>query len=157
MNLMRDAVLTERPNFMNLWLSSVHISDELGSVFIPTTRIRMPTDGSNWLLPGHCIGEVTADRVSSTGSEQNYNTKTDFETRRENQDFGRQNNYMSQPPSDSTPLGTNTTNRTTSPNDLIPVGTKTPEPTPLTRPTGFSEKNGKAHVPGDLYPDPSSS
>ena len=39
MNLTRDAVLTESPNFVNLGLSSVHTSDELGSVFIPATRI----------------------------------------------------------------------------------------------------------------------
>ena len=70
-----------------------------------------------------------------TRSEQNYNAKTDFETRRENQDFGRQNNSMSRPPLESTPLGTNTNNRSTSPIDLIPVGTKMPDPTPLTPPT----------------------
>ena len=60
---------------------------------------------------------------------------------------------MSQPTLDSTPLGTNTTNGTTSPIDSIPVK-KTPEPTPLTRPTELSEQNGKAHVPGEPYPDP---
>ena len=71
---------------------------------------------------------------------------------------------MSRPPLDSTHFGTNTTNGTTSPIDLIPVRTKTPEPTPQTRPidsstplTDSSEQNGKAHVPGDQDPDPSSS
>ena len=135
MNLARDAVLTEISNFVNMGISSVHTSDELGSVFIPTTGIRRPTDGFKWLLPSHCIGEVTADIVSSTGSEQNYNAKTDFENRRENQDFGRQNNSMSRPHLDLTPLGTNSTNETTSPIDSIPVGAKTPEPAPLTLPT----------------------
>ena len=43
-------------------------------------------------------------------SEHNYSSKNDFETRRENQDFERQNISMSQPPLDSTPFGTNTTN-----------------------------------------------
>ena len=56
---------------------------------------------------------------------------------------------------DSTPIGTKTTNGTTSPIELIPVGTKTLEPTPLTRPTELPEQNGKAHVPYDPYPDPS--
>ena len=137
MNLTRDAVLTESLNFMNLGLLSVHTSDELGSVFIPTTIIVRNIDGSNWLLPGHSIGEVTADRVSRTRSEQNYNAKTDFETRRENQDFGRQNNSMSQPPLESTHVGKNTNNGKTSPIESIPVRTKMPEPTPLTPPTYF--------------------
>ena len=70
MNLTCDAVLTEIPNFVNLGLSSAHTSDKLGSVSIPTTRIGRPTDGSNWLPPGHIIGEVTADRVRRTRSEQ---------------------------------------------------------------------------------------
>ena len=56
MKLALDTVLTKSPNFMNPGLSSVHTSDELGSVFIPTTRIGIPTDGSNWLLTDHCIG-----------------------------------------------------------------------------------------------------
>ena len=157
MNLTRDTILTESPNFVNMGLSSVHISDELGSIFILNTRVRRQTYGSNLILTVHRIGEVTADRVSRTGSEKKYKPKSDFETRRENQDFGHQNNSMSRPPLDLTPLGTNTTNRTTSPIELIPVGTKLPEPTSLTPPTEFSEQIGKGHVPGDPYQDPSSS
>ena len=83
---------------MNLRLSFVHTSDELGYVFIPATRIGRPMDGSRWLPPGHRSGGVTTDRVSRAGSGKNYNAKTDFETRRGNQDFGHQNNSMSQPP-----------------------------------------------------------
>ena len=64
---------------------------------------------------------------------------------------------MSQPPLESTPLGTNTNNGITSPIESIPVGKKMPEPTPLTQPTGLPEQNGKAHVPEDPDPDPSSS
>ena len=78
------------------------------------------------------------------------------------QDFGRQNDSMNRPPLDSNPLGTNTTNGTTSPRDSIPVGAKSPEPTPLTLtmdsptlPTDFPDQNGKVHVPGDPDPDPS--
>ena len=62
-----------------------------------------------------------------------------------NQDVGRQNNSMSQPHLDSTPLGMNTdngtphgtnmNNRKTSSIDLIPVITKFPDPTPLILPT----------------------
>ena len=155
-NLTCDTVLTKIPNFVNPGISSVHASDELGSVFIPTTRIRRPTYGSNWILTGHSIGEVIADRVNRTGSDQNYNAKTDFETRRKNQNFGRQNNSMNWPHLDSTPLDTNTANRTISTIDSIPVRTKTPEPMSLTQPMEFSEQNIKAHVPGDPDPDPSS-
>ena len=115
-------------------------------------------------MPGNIIGEVTSDRVIRTRSEQNYSAKTDFETRRENKDFGRQNNSMSQPPLDSTPLGTNNNNGKTSPIESIPVRTKTTEPMQMTPPTDFTtlptdfqSKNGKAHVPGDPSPDPSSS
>ena len=57
-------------------------------------------------------------------SEHNYSSKNDFETRRENQDFERQNISMSQPPLDSTPFGTNTTNVKKSPIESIPVRTK---------------------------------
>ena len=124
MNFGSDTVLIESPNFVNLGLAYVHTSDELGYVVIPTTRIGTPMDGSKWLPTSHCIGEVTADRVSRTGSEQDYNAKTDFETRRENQDFERQNNSMTRPTLDSTPLGTSTTTGTKSHIDLIPVGTK---------------------------------
>ena len=73
------------------------------------------------------------------------------------QDFGRQNDPMSRPNLDSTPLGTNKTNVTTSSIESIPVGTKTPEPMPLTRPTEFPEQNGKWYVPGEPDTDPSSS
>ena len=79
---MCDAVLTKIPNFVNLGLLSVHTSDELGSFFVPTSRIRTPTDGSKWILPGHPIGRITVDRVIRTESEQDYNARTDFETRR---------------------------------------------------------------------------
>ena len=75
----------------------------------------------------------------------------------EDQDFGRQNDPMSRPTLDSTPLGTKTTNGTTSPIDSIQVGTKTPDPTPLTRPTEFPYQNIKLHVPQDPDLDPSSS
>ena len=147
---------------MNLGLLSVHKSDELESFSIPTTRNRMLTYGSNWLLPGHLIGEVTAARTSRKRSEQNYSPKTDCENRRENQYFERQNISMIRPPLESTPFGTNTTNRPTSPIDSITIRTKTPEPTPRTRTTNsptlpkyLPYQNGKAHILGDLDPDPS--
>ena len=96
--------------------------------------------------------------------KQNYSSKTNFETRRKNQYFERQNKSTSRPSLDLNPFGANMTNRTTSPIDSITVATKTPEPTPLARPmnsqtlpTDLPEQNGKVHVPGDPDPDPSSS
>ena len=90
MNLTHDAVLTKSPNFVNLGLSSVHTSDELRSVFVPTTIIGNPTDGYNWLPPGYIVGKVTADRMIRTMSEKNYTAKNYYETRKENTYFGRQ-------------------------------------------------------------------
>ena len=120
---------------MDFGLSSVNTTDELGSVFFPTTIIRRPTDGSNWLLPVQDISEAAADRVSGTKAKNHYNFKSEFKTRIDKmvyQYFGRQNDPMSQSTLDSTPLGMNTTNVKMSPIESIPVGTKTPEPTPLT-------------------------
>ena len=77
-----DTLFKESPNLVNLGLKSICTSNELVSVFIPTTRIGMPTDGPNWIPTRYIIGEVTADRVNRKGSEQDYIAKTDFETRR---------------------------------------------------------------------------
>ena len=159
MNFRSDTVLSEIPNFMNFRLLSVNTTYELWFIFVPTTIVGRLMDGSNWLLPGHDINEATADGVSKTKAKNNYNFKSEFETRREkivNEYFGRQNDPMSRPTLDSTPLGKNMTKGKTSPIDSSPVGTKTPESMPLTRPTELSEQNGKAHVPGDPDPYPSS-
>ena len=140
MNFGSDTILSKSPNFMHFGLPYVNTTDELRYFFIPITRSVSPTDGSNWLLSSHDISEATADRVSGTKAKNQYNFKIEFETRREkmeDQDFGRKNNCMSRPTLDSTPLGTNTTNGTTSHIDLIPARTKTPEPTPLALPTNL--------------------
>ena len=94
--------------------------------------------------------------MSATRSEQDYSYNIGFQIWRENQDFGRQNISMSQPPLESTPIGTNTTNRTTSKLESIPIGTKNPDPTQHTQPTESSMRQGKAHVPEKLESDPSS-
>ena len=141
---------------MNFGLSSVNTTDELGSVFVSTTRVGSPTDGSNCIPPGNDISEATADRVIKTNAKNHYNFKSEFETRRDkmvDQYFGCQNDHMSRPTFYSTPIGTNTTNGTTSSIDSIPVKTKTPEPTPeptpMTQPKELTDRNGKAHTTGD--------
>ena len=151
-----NAVKTEAPDFILLGVLVVNALDELRSFSTPTTIFKRPTDESNWSAPGHVFGEVTEVGMSWTRSEQNYSYKNDFETRRENQDFGPQNISMSRPPLDSTHFGTNTTNRKTSPIDLIPARTKPPDPMPLTRPTDSptqpmesSKQKVKSHVPAD--------
>ena len=119
-----DTVLSKSPNFINFRLSSANTTDELGSVFVPNTILGRQTNGSNWIPPWHYISEYTTDRVSKMKAKNHYNFKIDFETRREIQDFGRQNDPMSWPTLDSTPLGTNTTNRKMSHIDLMPVRKK---------------------------------
>ena len=95
-------------------------------------------DGSHCSAPDHVFGEATAVGMIWKWLERDYKYKTDFQHWRENQDFGRQNISMSQPPLDSTPISMNTTNRTTTPINSIPIKTKTPDPTPRTRPTESS-------------------
>ena len=132
MNFRSDTVLYESPNFMDFELLSVNTMDELGSVFIPTTRIRKLMDGSNWILSSHDISEATEDRAIGMKAKNHYNFKSEFETRRYkmvDQYFGRQNDPISLPTLKSTPLGTNMTNRSTLPSYLIPVRIKPPKPT----------------------------
>ena len=47
MNFGSDTVLSKNTNFMNFGLSPVNTTDKLGSVIVPTTRVRMPTNGSS--------------------------------------------------------------------------------------------------------------
>ena len=147
---------------LHLGLPAVNTLDEFNAFGTPATIVIRPTDGSHWSAPGHVFGEVTAVLMSGTTSEQNYSYKTDFETRRGNKDFGRQNISMSRSPLDTITFGTNTTIVTLSPNDSIPVRTKTPYLTTLTRPANYptrptdvSNRKGKEHVPADPESDPS--
>ena len=100
MNFGSDTVLSESPDFMDFGLSSVNTTDELGSVFVPTTNVGRSKDGYNCLPPGYNISESTVDRVIGTKAKNHYNFKSEFETRRDkmfDQDFGRQNDPMSRP------------------------------------------------------------
>ena len=93
-----DNVLSKSPNFMDFGLSSVNTTDELGSLFLATTKIRRPTDGSNWILPVHDSSEATADKVIRAKANNHYNLKSEFETRRDRmvaQDFGHEKFYES--------------------------------------------------------------
>ena len=70
MKFTRNAVLIEISNFVNLGLSSVHTSDELGSFSITATIIGRPIDESNWLLPKNLIGEVNQLEISGRGQSK---------------------------------------------------------------------------------------
>ena len=83
MNFGSDIVLSKNLNFMNFGLSPVNTTDKLGSVINPTTRFGMPTNGSDWLQPGHDIEESTADGLSKLKAKNHFNFKSDFETIRE--------------------------------------------------------------------------
>ena len=137
MDFTSNAIRTEASDFVHLGLLYVNAPDVLRSFVYPATRFGGPTDGFNYSAPSNIFGEVIVIGMSGTRSEQNNRYKTDFETRRENQDFGRQNISMSQPPLDSTTFGTNITNRTMSPIDSISIREKTLDPTQLTQQMDF--------------------
>ena len=130
---MSDAVGTEAPDFVHLGIPAINVSDKFNTFGTPSTRVRRLNNGYRWSASVHVFGEATAAGMSGTRSEQKFSYKTDFEIRRENQEFGRQNNSMSRPTLYSNPIGTDKTNITTSPIDSIPVSTKIPDPTPRTQ------------------------
>ena len=99
----------------------INTTDRLGSISIPKTRVVNTTNISDWIRHVHDIEEVTADRVSETKANNHCILKSDFENMREIQYFERENISMSRPTLDSTPIGLNTTNGTTSRIDSIPV------------------------------------
>ena len=99
-------------------------------------------------------------------AKNHYDFKIEFKTSKDKvvyQDFGLQNDSislphldstsMSQPPLDSTPLGINTTNRTTSPSDSVPVRKTFPKAKPLTSP--MDSPSLPTGLPGGPDPDPS--
>ena len=75
-----DTVLSESPNFIDFWMLSVNTTDELGSVFVPTTIIINPKDGSNCLMHGHGISEAKEGIVGRVEAKNHYNFKIKFET-----------------------------------------------------------------------------
>ena len=72
MNSGSDAVVTPNPNFMNFGIASVNITDKIGSVRLPATRVERPTEISDWIRQGHNIEEAMTDRVSETRSKIAY-------------------------------------------------------------------------------------
>ena len=123
MDFVNNVVRTEAPNFAELGIPAVNTSDEVNILGTPATRIISSRDRSHRSDTDILFCKPTAVRMSATRSEHNY-SYTDFQIWRENQDFGRQNNPMSQPPLDLTTIGTNMNKVKTSQFDLIPIRTK---------------------------------
>ena len=69
-----------------------------------------------------------------------YNYKTELKIWKENKEFERQNISKAQPPLDSTPIGTNTSNAKISHLELTTVDTKTPDPKTQTPPIEYSKR-----------------
>ena len=114
MDFFSNTVRTKGPNFVDLGIPAVNESDEVNIFGTPATIIRRPMDGFRWYAPDHIFGKASAAGMSATRSEQDNTYKTDFQIWRENRNFGRQYNSTSRPPLDSTPIGTNNNNGTTS-------------------------------------------
>ena len=73
---------------------------------MPATRIQWLMDDAHWSALHHIFGETTAIGVNEAKSEYDYNYKTEFQLWKENKEFFCQNILMSQPPLDSTHVGT---------------------------------------------------
>ena len=91
-----NAIATEAPDFVHLGLPTTNASDERNPFDTPATRIIRLMYGSHCYALGLVFGEFTAVVMSGTRSEQNYSQRSNFETRRENQEFGHKNISMSQ-------------------------------------------------------------
>ena len=98
MDFLGNTVGTEAPHFVNLGIPSVNASDVVNIFSTPTTRIRRRSDGPHWFVLDRDFGEAIAVRMNAKRSELDYSYKTGFQNERKNQDFGRQNITMSQPP-----------------------------------------------------------
>ena len=95
MNFANYPVQNQALHFMDIRLPSIITLNESSVLGTPYTRIRRPTDGYNWSAPGHVFGGATAVGMSAEKSDNDYNYKTYFEIWRENQEFERQNIFMS--------------------------------------------------------------
>ena len=69
MDLTRNAVGIEAPNIVHLKHPDVNASDEFNNLCNPTTRVRIPKDGSSWSATDHVFGEATAVGMSGTRLE----------------------------------------------------------------------------------------
>ena len=65
-----NVVGTEAPYFMHLGIPAVNTLDELNPFGTPATRVRRPTDGFKFSVPGHVFGEVTAVGIMVRGQNK---------------------------------------------------------------------------------------
>ena len=72
MDFESNSVVAKSPNFMDLSLSPTNTPDKIESVIVPTARVRMLTNGFDWLASRYDIEEVTVERVSEAKAYSNY-------------------------------------------------------------------------------------
>ena len=143
MNFAADPVQTQTPQFMDMGLSTINALDEGSGLSTPNDRIRRPTNGAHWRAPNYIFGKTTVVGVNEAKSDYDYNYKTEFQIWRENKEFERQKNSMSQPPLEWTPVGTNKSYSKIKLLESTTVGAKMPDPKPLTLPTKLSKRKEK--------------
>ena len=85
MNLSADPVQILTPQFSDLGLLIIDALDKVSDLSTHATRIQRPTDGA------HSFGGTTGVEVSAAKSDYDYNYKTDFQVRKEDKEFERQN------------------------------------------------------------------
>ena len=132
---MNYSVQTKAPHSMYLGILAINISNKSNVIGTPDTRVQRPMDGFYWSASDHIFDKAIVAGFIATKSDHDYNSKLVFKF------GGRIINLsaiflMSRPPLESNTIDTNKKKVKTSYLESSPVGTKTPEPKPLTRPTG---------------------
>ena len=79
-------------NLMNFGLTSINTTNKLGFISVPKTRVRRPTDSSDWLQQVN-INEESGGQSEREKSNQRLYFKDEFETMREILDFEREMFY----------------------------------------------------------------
>ena len=72
-NFANDPVQNQAPHFKDMVLPAINIVNESGFLGTPDTSIRRPTDGSNWSVVDHVVGEATAVGMGAAKSDHGYN------------------------------------------------------------------------------------
>ena len=116
MKILAYTVQTQTPKFVVLGFLTVNALDEGSGISTPATITWRPTDSVHWSTPNHIFGKTTAVGVSEA--------KSVFQIWKEIKEFERQFFLMSQPPLDSTSVGTNTPDAKVSALNSTTVGAK---------------------------------
>ena len=69
---------------------SVNKTGKLGSVIVPTTRVKRLSCSFEWIWHENDIEEATSDIVNEARAKRDYVVKSDFETMKEIRYFSRE-------------------------------------------------------------------